>query len=191
MKHVVRKTPPDEAPDQSPLTRAARVRAEALYRTHAQPLRALLTRILGSESDALDILHDAFVRLCRPGGLDAAENPPALLRTIAHRLALNALRSRRVRRADFAVDIGSIDIPNAETSAEQRLIFKGDLAMLREEIVCLPPQCRQVVELRAVHELSYAEMSKALGISISTAEKHMANAKRRLRNALNRDLASA
>lgn len=55
---------------------------------------------------------------------------------------------------------------------------------LQEEILKLPPQCRQVFRLRREEELSNKEIAHQLNISENTVEQHMRKALRLLRHAL-------
>jgi RNA polymerase sigma-70 factor (family 1) len=55
---------------------------------------------------------------------------------------------------------------------------------LREEILKLPPQCRQVFRLRREEELSNKEIARQMNISENTVEQHMRKALRLLHNAL-------
>ncbi|RBY77260.1 RNA polymerase subunit sigma-24 [Geodermatophilus sp. TF02-6] len=66
--------------------------------------RSLLTglayRILGSVADAEDVVQETWLRWSAVDSADVRD-PRALLTTIASRLALNALRSRRDRRESY------------------------------------------------------------------------------------------
>src|SRR5580692_1405523 len=57
-------------------------------------LRAIAVRILGSETDADDVLQEAWLRLARTDGVDEL---PAWLTTVVTRLCLDQLRKRRTR----------------------------------------------------------------------------------------------
>src|SRR5690348_18470941 len=59
-------------------------------------------RMTGSVSDAEDIVQEAFLRAGKSDGKDAEiESPKAYLATITTRLAIDHLRSARVRRESY------------------------------------------------------------------------------------------
>ena len=69
------------------------------YAEHRPLLFSIAYRMTGSVSDAEDIVQEAFAGLAQAlhGGTPVSE-PKAYLATAAARLALNHLRSARVRR---------------------------------------------------------------------------------------------
>lgn len=156
---------------------ATRKALAALYRDNIRPLRAYLTRILRSAQDADDIAQDAFLRLCRCADFAGFREPRAVLFKTGYRLAINKLRHRKrnpIDRADEALDEASFGVA---ASAEQTLILREQEIAYGHALESLSPRRRQVIELRTVHELSYKQMSDALGLSVSTLEKHLARGK--------------
>jgi DNA-directed RNA polymerase specialized sigma24 family protein len=69
----------------------------AAFEAHRDHLRAVAYRLLGSMSDAEDAVQDTWLRLT---GADTSEveNLGGWLTTVAARIALNMLRSRRYRQ---------------------------------------------------------------------------------------------
>src|ERR1700709_1253690 len=66
------------------------------------PAFAIAYRMLGSVSEAEDVVQEGFLRLhrAREGG-ERIEPPRAYLSTVVSRLALDQLRSARVRRETY------------------------------------------------------------------------------------------
>src|SRR5919112_6684960 len=63
---------------------------------------AIAYRMLGSVSEAEDVVQEGFLRLHRAhAGGDRIESPQAYLSTVVSRLALDQLRSARVRRETY------------------------------------------------------------------------------------------
>lgn len=155
-------------------------RLAALYAQSIDPLRAYLTGILRSDSDADDVAQEAFVRLLRCPDLNGYQNLRAVLFKTAHRLALNVIRRRRsnpLDRADAGLDLDVAALAQGPT-AEQTIIENEQESAFVRALTQLSPRCRQVIELRTVSELTYKEISDTLGVSISTLEKHLNRGKR-------------
>jgi RNA polymerase sigma-70 factor (ECF subfamily) len=154
-------------------------RFEALYRANIQPLRRYVARILGSQADADEVAHDAFVRLYR-SDLAQYEDLRAVLFRTGWRLALNCIRARGcnpLARADVLVPENDSLVSETET-AEDRLLSREREGAYRQAIAALPPRCREVIELRTMQELSYKEIAHRLGLSVSTLEKHVVKGKK-------------
>ncbi len=73
---------------------------EDLYRELRPYAFAIAYRMLGSVSEAEDVVQDAFVRLHRATP-DEVVSPKAYLATVTTRLAIDALRSARARRESY------------------------------------------------------------------------------------------
>ena len=70
---------------------------EQAYRELRPYAFAIAYRMLGSVSEAEDVVSDAFLRLAQ-AGQRPIESPKAYLATITTRLAIDQLRSARARR---------------------------------------------------------------------------------------------
>src|ERR1700752_1417493 len=65
---------------------------------HRGRLLGLAYRMLGSRSDAEDVVQDAYLRFA---GAQGVQNPEAFLVTIVTRLCLDRLKSARARREAY------------------------------------------------------------------------------------------
>ncbi|MCL4716477.1 MAG: sigma-70 family RNA polymerase sigma factor [Hyphomonadaceae bacterium] len=161
-----------------PIGESCPARLAQAYAEFAGPLRAYLTRILNSSTDAEDVVQDAFLRLHRSGNLAAYDNLRAVVFKTGKRLALNVIRRRRSDALDRSGADTFDEAPSSTPSPEEALIAEEQAAIYMRAIAQLSPRCRQVIELRTVSELSYKEISDTLGLSISTLEKHVVRGKR-------------
>jgi len=156
---------------------------EELFKRDIRMVTALVRRVVRSPSDAEDIVQNAFLRVWRAMELGLVRSPRAVLFKTARNLALNHLRG--ARHPDQAVPLAAdADPPHDGLSAEERIIFDEDLTACRRAFNSLPVRCRETLALRIVEELSYKEMSKRLGISVSTLEKHYIRGRRLCRDIL-------
>ncbi len=151
-----------------------------LYRTTLVPLRRYLTRLLRDAGEAQDVAHDAYVRIYPKIKNNTAEQPEALLYTIARRLAFNRLKRRRI--APFITDPADTErAPSSTPRVVQQVMARQEANRLEEAIARLPEGCRTVLLLRKIELLSHKDISKRLGIAVSTIEKQHARALRLLR----------
>src|SRR6202451_2279895 len=144
--------------------------------TEYQPLMfSIAYRMTGSVSDAEDIVQEAFLRLARP--VPDVESPRAYLATVTTRVAIDHLRSARVRRESYIgtwlpepllgdsggdrlslTDGGPGPAELAETSDSLSMAF---LVLLES----LSPPERAVFLLREVFGYAYPEIAEATGKS--------------------------
>ncbi len=165
-------------PDPQPPTDFA-----SLYRATVTPLRRHLRRLLGSETEAEDVAHDAYLRVYPTIEREEAQKPEALLYTTARRLAFNRLKRRRIAPiapATAPVELAASPAPGVV----QQVMARQELQRLEVAIAQLPEGCRTVLLLRKVELLSHREIADRLGIAISTVEKQHARALRLLRTLL-------
>lgn len=150
-----------------------------LYRATVAPLRRYLARVLGNETEAQDVAHDAYLRVKPVLDEKRAENPEALLYTTARRLAFNRLK--RNRNAPVTYDPLAGDGMSSAPGVTQQVMARQELQLLEQAIARLPEGCRSVLLLRKIELLSHQEIADRLGIAISTVEKQHARALRLLR----------
>ena len=142
---------------------------------------AIAYRMLGSVSEAEDVLQEGFLRLhrAREGG-ERIESPRAYLATIVSRLALDHLRSARVRRETYVGDwlpepllAGADDDParKAEMADSLSLAF---LVLLES----LSPEQRAAFLLREVFDEPYDRIAEVVGTSEQNARQLVARARR-------------
>ena len=152
-----------------------------IVRRHGGRLRALAHRFTGGAAEADDIVQETFLSFWRtaqrwqPGG-------PALgayLTRIAVNRAIDSDRRRKVRRFFGLEDAATVSDP--ESTAEQRLASKEQLAVVARHIAALPARQRAAILLAADAERSNAEIAADLGLSLGAVEQLLVRARRTLR----------
>ena len=144
-------------------------------------LWGLAYRILGSRSDADDVVQEAWLRW-HGADQDAIERPAAWLTTVTSRLALDRLR---VRRRDGANYVGPwlpepvITEPTEDPSDLADSITIGFLALLER----LDPTERVVFLLADVFREPFADVAPVVGRSEVACRQIASRARRRLRDA--------
>lgn len=155
---------------------------ERLVRTHQDRLFTIALRVLGSRSDAEEVVQDGFVRAYRAIGGYPPERIRELrlrpwLTTIVVNLCRNRRRVRRVQTVELAFE------PGTEPAVDPVVVQDGREAWA-ELLATLPPAQRTAVVLRHVDGLSYAEMSTVLEMPEGTLKSHVHRGLTRLRDTL-------
>ena len=144
----------------------------------AEELRPLMLsiayRMVGSFSEAEDIVQEAFVRLHEAGDVDS---PRAWLSTVVTRLAIDHLRSARVRREQYTgtwlpEPVLADPAPDAAVRAES--LSMAVLVLLES----LTPVERAVFVLREAFDYGYDEISEIVGKSEDNCRQLATRARR-------------
>jgi RNA polymerase sigma-70 factor (ECF subfamily) len=154
---------------------------ETLFAKHHGEIYAYLLRMLRDPELAADLTQDAFVKAYRAyDTLEKGENARAWLYQIAHRVALDDLRRRKIVRFLPLVGEAKGSSPSAEHLVmEVRLTGPLERAMAR-----IPERQRAALLLAEVHDLTGLELAAALGVSHVAARALLTRARQSLREAL-------
>lgn len=139
-------------------------------------LKKRLHRQGSSLSDAEDLIQEAFVRMqayCNEGG--EIREPEAFLARTARRLSLNA---RRDRHDELYVAQSAEELPLMDLGPTPDEVLAADECLKRMTAVldAVNPRTREVFFLHRLEGLSYAQIARQMGISVSAIEKHVARA---------------
>jgi len=154
---------------------------EELFARHQGEIYAYLLRMLRDPELAADLTQDAFVKAYRAyDSLQKPENARAWLYQIAHRVALDDLRRRRIVRFVPLVGESRSTAPSAEHLVMDARL-SGDLQRALERI---PERQRAALLLAELHDLTGLELASALGVSHVAARALLTRARESLRQAL-------
>ena len=167
---------------------AARAFVEGLFARHHAEIHAYLVRMLRDPELAADLTQDSFVRAYRAhADLDDPSKARAWLYQIAHRVALDEIRRRRIIRFVPWTGESRGSAPSAERLVMD-LRLSGDLERALKRI---PERQRSALLLAEVHELTGLELAAALGTSHVAARALLTRARESLRRALAEEQAEA
>ena len=135
--------------------------------SHGRELVTMLWRILGNEQDVCDAYQDTFLRLAHYEGGQKPEHIKAYIFRSASNVAMSMLRHRIAERKNLseAAATRKVESPPPVNELNSKYLQES----LRCCIVQLPEHLRNVVMLRDLAELSYAQLGRILGISAATA----------------------
>lgn len=142
---------------------------ELIVRRYNQRLYRVARAILRDDTEAEDVMQEAYVRAYQHLGQFEGRAPFATwLTRIAVHEALARLRARqKMQQLEPPGDDAAMEIPIVEKSPdpEQETSTREVGRLLEEELLNLPEQYRTVLMLRDVEDLSTAETAEALGLT--------------------------
>jgi RNA polymerase sigma-70 factor, ECF subfamily len=149
---------------------------------HRGRLLGLAYRMLGSRSDAEDIVQDAYLRFA---GAQGVRNPEAFLVTVVARLCLDRLKSARAQRETYVgpwlpepvFDAEGLS-PDAATELADDLSFALLLALDR-----LSPLERAAFLLHDVFDLQFSEVARMIDRTEAACRQLATRARRAVRDA--------
>ncbi len=136
-------------------------------------LVTMLWRILGNEQDVCDAYQTMFLRLAHPDGGRKPRHMRAYLFRTASNTAISMLRRRSVENRMLC---GMENLPGHGETGQSDFDSRYLAESLRRYITELPEHLRNVVTLRDLGELSYAEVARTMGISAGTARVYRCKA---------------
>jgi RNA polymerase sigma-70 factor, ECF subfamily len=146
-------------------------------------LFSIAYRMLGSASDAEDIVQEAFLRFHRETAAGTqVESPKSYLSAVTTRLCIDHLRSARVRRESYVGTWLPEPLLTEETSDAERhaetadSLSMGFLVLLES----LTPVERAVFLLREVFEYDYDEIASVVGKSEENCRQIAVRARRQV-----------
>ncbi len=154
---------------------------EELFAKHHGEIYAYLVRMLREPELAADLTQDAFIKAYKNyESLEKPENARAWLYQIAHRVALDELRRRKIVRFLPWTGESKGAAPSAEHLAMD-LRLSGDL---QRALARIPERQRAALLLAELHDLTGLELAAALGVSHVAARALLTRARESLRQAL-------
>lgn len=154
---------------------------DELFASVRPRLVGLAYRLLGSLSDAEDVVQEAWVRWNRTD-VDGLDNPQAWLTTVVSRLGIDRLRARRRQQTTYVgpwlpepfVAFGDDPAAAAEMSDSLTTAF---LVLLER----LSPNERLVLLLSDVFQQSFATVAEVIGKSEDATRQMAVRARRKVR----------
>jgi RNA polymerase sigma factor (sigma-70 family) len=147
----------------------------SLYKEHHSWLHEWIRRKSGCTHRAADFVQATFCRLLEHGDIELPQSPRSFLATVARRLLIDDIRRREIERAwveCWSSGHDAVDTLSPERIAEAAQLLHGLLQLLWE----LPPPVRKAFVLRRIEGLSHDETAAALGVSVRSVKRYMAQA---------------
>jgi RNA polymerase sigma-70 factor (ECF subfamily) len=163
-----------------------------LVERHQRRAFAIAIALVRDESDANEIVQEAFLRVYR--GLGAFEGTSSFftwLYRIVSNLSIDVMR-KPSRRESEPLDPARLDagvdqplVSRIDGSDPQDVVRRAEIrARIEAALAELPPYHRGVILMREVEGMSYEEMAEAMGVSKGTIMSRLFHARRKLQSAL-------
>lgn len=140
---------------------------------YGHELVTMLWRILGNEQDVCDAYQTTFVHLAHRDGGQKPRRLKAYLFRTASNTAISILR-RQMAEKKVLSNVAEAPSEAADPGRDFDTKYLGE--SLRRHLAQLPAHLQDVIMLRDLGELSYAEVARALGISVGTARVYRCKA---------------
>ncbi len=158
---------------------------DAAYR-----LAAWLTR---DEAAAQDIVQDSYLRAFKAWRRFSDGNSRAWLLTIVRRRAFTWLSGRKYSLSveldddEHALSVQDQAAMSHDATQEAGLIASQSVAQVRAAIAALPAPYREVIVLKDIEGMAYAEMAQVMEVPIGTVMSRLSRGRERLRDVLIRN----
>lgn len=137
-------------------------------------LKRFLTRFFSRPQDIDDVLQETYLNAFRAERDRVINSPKAFLFRVARNAALKELERKSRHISECIEDFEDSQIYIDEDVVENQAAARQKLGLFCESALSMSPQVRRVFLMRKVYGMSYNEIAEQLGISVSTAEKHVA-----------------
>jgi len=143
--------------------------------------------LMGSDQDAADLVHTAFLRAARYIHTYAGGNARAWWLSIVRNCCLATLAGRE--RSEVSLDLIADHDPDAiphtgRTDLEDAAHLSQCAALVVEHLQALPREFREVLVLREIEDCSYREIADILSVPVGTVMSRLARARALMRKKL-------
>ena len=145
----------------------------ALYHEYNETLVRYLTIRLRSRQDAVEVAQEAYIRLIRRDNLDDIDCFQSFLFRTATNISID-LQRQRARQAQNFMKSKMLFGDSDHITPERALTGRQTLLELRKALDNLPPKCKEAFMLYKFKNLSHAEISEKMGLSVSSIRKYIA-----------------
>lgn len=140
-------------------------------------LRRYARALVGDRDGADDLVQDTLERAVRKFHLWKPGDLRAWLFSIMHNVFVNQLKARKISP--------SVEIDEASIAAHVPTVTSVDVLDMQRALLTLAPEQREVVLLIALEDMTYADVSRALGIPIGTVMSRLSRGRGKLRHLMN------
>lgn len=139
-------------------------------------LRRYARALVGDRDGADDLVQDTLERAVRKFHLWKPGDLRAWLFSIMHNVFVNQLKARKIAP--------QVEIDEEMIAAHVPTVTSTDVLDLQRALGSLAPEQREVVLLVALEDMTYSDVSRALGIPIGTVMSRLSRGREKLRKVM-------
>jgi len=151
---------------------------ERVVLVHLDSAYTLARYLLRDEHDAQDVVQDAALRALRHFAGFRGGDARAWLLTIVRNCCYSF--QRKQRRQPRTVPLDEAPTAVAVESADAATVQAGEQARIQRAVAALPPEFREVIVLREIEAMSYADISAITAVPVGTVMSRLSRARKRL-----------
>jgi RNA polymerase sigma-70 factor, ECF subfamily len=164
--------------------RGSRASFEPLVRTHQRAALSIAEALLGNADDAADAVQEAFVKAFSAlGRLRDGSSFGPWFRAIVRNHCRDRLRVSRPPQEAWSEEVVDPELWS-EASAELSIEREELADAVRSALAAISPEHREILVLKEMEELSYAEIAGIMQIPPGTVASRLYNARAALRKIL-------
>ena len=155
---------------------------ESLFTAYGKRIFRYAVRMLGDAAKAEEVTNDVMIEVWKSAGsFEGRSRPSTWIIGITRHRCLNAMRGKPVVTVDIDDHPAVLE---TEDTAERHMNTEDTKREMREAVLQLSTEHREVVELTFYHNRSYHEIAEIVGCPENTVKTRMFHAKKRLREIL-------
>jgi RNA polymerase sigma-70 factor (ECF subfamily) len=150
-----------------------------LFERHHRALFRFFVSMSRDRDLAEDMVQDVFMRMLR---YRASYDPTQSFTAWMYQIARNAMIDQSAKRKGEVVPFEEYrhDAASAADSAEQKIVRREDIGLLKRAMDRLPAEKREVLVLARYQSLKYEEIAEILGCEVNTVKVRVYRAVRSL-----------
>lgn len=157
-----------------------------LFDRHASRVLGLCCRFFGDRSRGEDMTQEVWMKVLRAASSYRGEGKfVSWLMTVARTTCLSALRSEsNQRKTEYLDAVDSEPVDTERESIEDVMVRSNSVAEIKAKIDALPQGQRVVLTLWMAGDVSYEDISRELGMTVSSIKSLLFRAKQNLEKEL-------
>lgn len=170
-------------------------RFESIVLPHLDSAFNLARWLARNDDDAQDVAQEAMLRAYKFFGSFQGDDAKAWLLTIVRNTYYTWVQKHRARAQDksfdddlhgLSEDDSALIDPLPRNNPEVLVMQQATRRIIDRALACLPVDCREIIVLRELEDLSYKEIAAIADIPIGTVMSRLARARKLLRARLER-----